>query len=92
MRVPLGGICILSRGEENEITRYDGPAAIFALLDQTVRPQVKNARGLLLELMDDLMSHVPVWKLRCTPTKEAAQVSAAAMCKETKIRFGGKEI
>ena len=90
MRVPLGGVCVLSRGEVNEIEPYSGAAAIFSLLDQTVRPQAVNIRGELLELLDDLMTSVPVWKLRCTPTKEAALVSHAAMSEEAKKRFGGK--
>ena len=90
MRVPLGGICVLTRGETNEIEPYCGAGAIFSLLDQTVRPKAVNVRGRLLELLDDLMSAVPVWKLRCTPTKEAALVSQAAMSKEAIKRFGGK--
>ena len=90
MRVPLGGICVLMRGETNEIEPYCGASAIFSLLDQTVRPKAVNVRGRLLELLDDLMSTVPVWKLRCTPTKEAALVSQAAMSKEAIKRFGGK--
>ena len=91
MRIPLGGICVLTRGEKNEIEPYSGAAAIFALLDQTVRPRVANVRGELLELLDDLMSNVPVWRLRCTPTEEAALVSHAAMSKEAHKRFGGNK-
>jgi len=90
MRIPLGGVCVLTRGEQNEIEPYNGAAAIFSLLDQTVRPRAANVREELLELLDDLMSSVPVWKLRCTPTKEAAMVSHAAMSKEAMKRFGGK--
>lgn len=90
IRVPLGGICVLTRGEQNEIEPYCGAAAIFSLLDQTVRPRIANVREKLLELLDDLMTSVPVWKLRCTPTKEAALVSQAAMSKEAYNRFGGK--
>ena len=89
MRVPLGGICVLSRGEVNEMAPYSGAAAIFSLLDQTVRPQAVNIRGELLDLLDGLMTSVPVWKLRCTPTKEAALVSHAAMSEEADKRFGG---
>ena len=90
MRIPLGGVCMLTRGEQNEIEPYCGATAIFSLLDQTVRPQAANVRGELLELLDDLLSSVPVWKLRCTPTKEAALVSQAAMSEEANKRFGGK--
>lgn len=87
--VPLGGVCVLTRGERNEIEPYGGAAAIFSLLDQTARPQTANFRAALLELLDDLMSSVPVWKLRCTPTVDAALVSQAAMSKEAVRRFGG---
>lgn len=90
MRIPLGGVCVLTRGEQNEIEPYYGTAAIFSLLDQTVRPRASNVRGELLELLDDLMANVPVWKLRCTPTKEAALVSQSAMSVEANKRFGGK--
>ncbi len=90
MRIPLGGICVLTRGEQNAIEPYDGAAAIFSLLDQTVRPRTANVREKLLELLDDLMSSVPMWRLRCTPAKEAALVSQAAMSKEANKRFGGK--
>lgn len=89
MRIPLGGICVLTRGDINEIEPYAGAAAIFSLLDQTVRPRVANARGELLALLDDLMQTVPVWRLRCTPTTDAALVSHAAMSKEANKRFGG---
>lgn len=89
MRVPIGGICVLTRGEQNYIEPYNGASAIFSLLDQTVRPKTENIRGRLLELLDDLMTSVPIWKLRCTPTKEAALVSQAAMSKEVLKRFGG---
>ncbi|MBE6571319.1 MAG: hypothetical protein E7656_03595 [Ruminococcaceae bacterium] len=91
MRVPIGGICVLSRGEINEIEPYYGAKAIFSLLDQTVRPKMANVRTRLLELLDDLMLSVPMWKLRCTPTKEAALISQAAMSKEAIKRFGGKQ-
>ena len=87
MRAPIGGICVLTRGPQNEIQPYCGAAAVFSLLDQTVRPQIANVRGKLLELLDDLMASVPVWKLSCTPTIDAALVSHAAMSKEAKNRF-----
>lgn len=90
MRIPVGGVCVLTRGEQNEIEPYNGITAVFSLLDQTVRPKAANVRGELLELLDDLMSSVPIWKLRCTPTKEAALVSQAEMSKEAIMRFGGK--
>ena len=88
MCVPLGGVCVLSRGETNEITPVGGAKVVLALLEQTVRPAGADARGHLLELLDSLLEAVPVWKLKCTPTAEAARVSQKAMCQEAQKRFG----
>lgn len=88
IRVPLGGICVLTRGETNEIAPFGGTNAVLALLEQTARPAGAEARGSLLELLDSLLNMVPVWKLKCTPTAEAARVSQKAMTEEAKKRFG----
>lgn len=87
-RVPLGGICVLTRGETNEITPFGGTQAVLALLEQTSRPAGLDGRGRLLELISCLLETVPVWKLKCTPTHEAALVSHKAMSEEAKKRFG----
>ena len=86
LRVPVGGVCVLTRGQTDEIEPYGGVRAAFSLLEQTARPG--NARGRLLELLDDLLTRVPVWKMRCTPTANAARVSQKAMSQEAKRRFG----
>ncbi len=87
VRAPLGGICILTRGETNAIEPFFGARAAFALLEQTVRPAAVDGRGRLLELLNELLEAIPVWKLRCTPTEEAAVVSHKAMSEEAKKRF-----
>ncbi|MBE6958442.1 MAG: hypothetical protein E7447_04750 [Ruminococcaceae bacterium] len=88
MRVPLGGVCLLSRGETNEIAPYGGAKATLELLEQTSRTGGAAYRGKLLELMDHLITNVPVWKLKCNPTTDAAIVSHKAMAEEAKKRFG----
>lgn len=88
IRAPLGGICVLTRGETNEIVPFGGSEAILALLEQTARPAGAQARGQLLELLDSLLKAAPVWKLKCTPTAEAVRVSQKAMMEEAKKRFG----
>lgn len=87
--VPIGGICVLKRGETNKIEEFSGREAIFALLDQTARPKGADNRLKLLNLLDDLMRNVPVWRLYCTPTKEAARVSHEAMSEKAQELFGG---
>ncbi len=87
MRVPLGGVCVLTRGATNEIKPLSGPSAIFALLEQTIRPADVETRGKLLGLLDDLLTSVPVWKMSCTPTVEAAMCSHEAMSEAAYKKF-----
>lgn len=87
MRVPLGGICILTRGETNEIVPFSGTQAVLAVLEQTMRPASAEDRGKLLELISNLLDSVPIWKLKCTPTLDAARVSQKAMSEEAQKRF-----
>lgn len=88
VRVPLGGVCMLARGETNEIVPYGGVKATLELLEQTVRPGTAQGRARLLEMLSHLQETVPVWKLKCTPTPEAALVSHKAMSEEAQKRFG----
>lgn len=84
IRAPLAGICVLSRGEENVIRPYQGPQAIHDILEQTLRPQNPKLTEKLLELLDNLLRTVPVWKMECNMEPEAALVAWKAMSAEGK--------
>ena len=77
--VPLAGIAMIQRGETNEITPWGGKDAIFSILTQVNRPKDMQFRVKLLELLDKLITQVPVWKLQCNMEPEAAEISYAAM-------------
>ena len=79
VRVPVGGIAVVERSETNEIEPYNGRDAIHFLLTQVVRPKAAGYRVLLLEMLDKLLTTVPVWKLKCNMDPEAALVSYQAM-------------
>ena len=79
--VPLAGIAMIERGEANEIHPHGGTVAIRELLAQVNRPKGAEYRILLLELLDKLVTQVPIWKLRCNMTPEAAEISYEAMKK-----------
>lgn len=79
LRVPLGGVCLLSRGEENVIEPFTGSGALFTLLEQTVRPADAAGRRKLMNLLEKLLATVPVWKMRCNMETQAAWVSYRAM-------------
>ena len=83
-RIPVAGIAVLERGEVNEIAHFTGNEAIYFLLTQVVRPKDANYRMMLLELLDKLMTAVPLWKLKCNMDPDAALVAYQAMsrCKK----------
>lgn len=78
-RAELGGICCLSRGEENTIAPLTGPEAILRILRQTARPADPGLRSKILERLDELITRVPVWQMKCNMEPEAAVVSYEAM-------------
>lgn len=82
LRVPVAGIAMVERGEHNEITRLDSKAAIYGLLDQTIRPKNIQMYTKLLELLDSLITNIPVWKIKCNMDREAAVVAYEAMSGE----------
>ena len=81
-RVPVAGIAVVERGEVNSIEPFGGITAIHAILKQVNRPKAKEYREKLLELLDKLITQVPVWKLRCNMDPVAAEISYGAMCKK----------
>lgn len=81
-KVPLGGICALNRGADNEISSFAGAEAIRTILAQTPKPGDAESRMLILTLLDKLITQVPIWKLRCNMDPEAAIVAYEAMSGE----------
>ena len=79
VRVPLAGIAVLERGEKNEIEPFAGIPAIQFILRQVNRPSAAAYRIKLMNLMDKLITGVPVWKLRCNMDPQAVKVSYEAM-------------
>lgn len=79
--VPLRGICILERGDQNRITKVAPETALFGILNQTVRPVSEARMDKLLKIIDKLITTVPVYKLQCNMELEAAEVSYLGMTK-----------
>ena len=86
--VPLGGIACLRRGEKNEIRPMDPAAAVPFLMSQTVYHLNHEQIEKKLNLLDKIITQVPVWELFCRNDDEAAFVAHAAMTSNT---FPGRE-
>ena len=77
--VPLQAICILERGEVNEIKQIPASAAIFMLIQQSSRPQNPALMPKYLELLDRVAQGVKFYRLACNMDPEAARVSFEGM-------------
>ncbi len=79
MRVPLGGICVLARGEENRIVPFGGFPAVHALMEQTTRSRDAAFTNRMLTLLDTLLTEVPVFRMECNMHPDAARLSHRVM-------------
>ena len=87
MKVPLGGICFLRRGQENSIRRLTPLEATARIISQTTRRFQREERlDLLLSHVDKLVREIPVYELHCLPDADAARLSYETM------RRGAEEI
>lgn len=76
--VPLKGICILHRGDVNEIHKIQPEAAVAMLRHQSFLAQDADAER-IYTLVDKLMEQVTLWEMHCTKSPEAAITAHAAM-------------
>ena len=83
-RVPVAGIAVLERGENNRIRRISGIQAVSGVLRQAHRPREAERREKLLAILDKLITEVPIWKLECNRELEAATVAYEAMAGKEK--------
>lgn len=79
LRVPIGGVCLLRRGETNTIRRMSTREALFAVLGQTIRPEEPERMQRLMELLGKLIVQIPVWEMHCNMEPDAPRVSYEAM-------------
>lgn len=78
-RVPVAGIAVLEQAADNAIAPLEGIDAIHAILKQVNRPKAAQYRVKLLELLDQLITQVPIWRLQCNMDRSAARLSYRVM-------------
>lgn len=77
--LPVQGICLLDRGEKNEIEPAGSADMMRFLSRQIYFPKDTEHMIQLLALLDAFCSTVPTWTMRCNMDLEAAEVSYEAM-------------
>ncbi|MBQ8621391.1 MAG: hypothetical protein IJ422_03655 [Oscillospiraceae bacterium] len=79
INVPLKAICILEQGEKNSIVPVTAMEAMPILLEQSHRPADRMGLIRYLDLIEQIVSKVGLYRLRCNMEPEAAIVSYYGM-------------
>lgn len=79
INVPLKAICVLERGEQNEIRRIPASEAVTMMLQQSNRPMQPMWLPKYMELLDQIAGKVAFYRLSCNMEPDAAVVAYEAM-------------
>ncbi len=76
---PVKGIAFIERAETNSICRIPPYETLPLIMQQTVRSFSERRGERFLSLLSDILTRVPVYRLRCNMDPEAAHVSLNGM-------------
>ena len=79
MAAPLRGICLLERGQDNQIRPLE-PADLLPMLQkQAYAPMDPEKFPKFSAMLQTLAQQIPLWRMTCTKDPEAARIAFAAM-------------
>lgn len=82
VKVPLQGICMLERSEENYIKPIeDKSVVIYEFMNQTIRPYFEYKMDMFLDILDTIVTNIPVWRMGCNISTDAAKLAYETMSK-----------
>lgn len=70
--VPLKAICFIERGKVNGIRRADADEALGRIFKQILVPREERRLSAFMEVLDRVMSEIPMYVLTCNISDEAA--------------------
>ncbi len=77
--VPLAGLCFLERGTENAIRTCSEDEAVAHFFENIPAPSCDAEAAFYLQFADTVLSHLPVYLLQCTQSREAALTAYRGM-------------
>lgn len=72
VNVPLRDLCLIERAPVNEVTPLSKEEALNLLMLQIFLPPDPQATVATLDMLEKLLDTCNLWRIRCTPDKEAA--------------------
>lgn len=82
--VPLAGICILERGQENRIHPVSAADALPFLIAQAFLPAPEDVKQ-VSALTRTIAVSIPLWQMYCTKEPEAAEMAYSAMSRAERV-------
>lgn len=79
---PLGGVCLITRGEENQIEKINPGEHIEFFMTQFFMTKTNDALIKVLDLFAKMAEMVPFYKLACNMSEDAAKCSFEKMTGE----------
>ncbi len=79
IKVKLTDICFLERSSENMVFPADKKECVALLMKQLLMPYDFSGIEKTLEMADALLKRCHLWKIKCTPTLDAAEKSIEAI-------------
>ena len=76
--VPIAGIAFLSRGDNN-IKRIPGIKALKLFMEQTVRPHDKQLMSNTLEMLNGVLTDIPIYEISCDMSEDAVKTAYNGM-------------
>ncbi len=81
-RAKIKAICNIYQAKENRIEKISAGEMLMVILNQTLRPTELDKMDKLLELIENLLRSVDLYRLGCDISKEAAELSYKTMSGE----------
>lgn len=86
--MPIHAVVMLRQGKENHVERLSPVQAFTQFYSQiTVNQWNRAFVQRTVELIEDLVAHVPVWQLTCDMTEDAVKCLEAAIFPDTTIKM-----
>lgn len=75
IKVPVKAVCLLQRGEKDEIESCSLSEMVVTILRQTLLPKTQKQMDKLFSLMELLLKGVSLYKLKCTKNVSSARLA-----------------
>lgn len=79
LRIPIAGISFLKRGIDNSIRDLDSKESLILFMGQTLKPYREERLDQMIEILDTIITQIPIYELTCNMEDEAAMLSYQTM-------------